>query len=134
MPYKLTIEDVTVGTRGTRVEFYLHQRDAEARAHAVIIEATPFLPVRTILRPNGAIRFFQYFGTRVVTIEPIEARHVPAAPAVFVGWQPTWPPGQPPLALWNLTAALPDHPVGSTVVTSTLEAAGYRVQEPAYGD
>jgi hypothetical protein len=51
------------------------------------------------------------------------------APATFVGWQEQLP-GQPPLALWNLTAPIPGHPTDSTVVTQTLREAGYTVEEP----
>jgi hypothetical protein len=51
-------------------------------------------------------------------------------PAVFLAWQEAAWPGEPPWALWNLTAAIPGHPAGSTVVTRTLERAGYAVEEP----
>lgn len=51
-------------------------------------------------------------------------------PAVFYGWQETLP-GCAPLALWRLTAPVLGHPTGSTVVTETLQVAGYQVHEPA---
>jgi hypothetical protein len=53
------------------------------------------------------------------------------APAVFLGWQEV--PNGPPLALWNLTAPIPGYSVHSTVVSATLRAAGYRVEDPAPG-
>lgn len=55
----------------------------------------------------------------------------PMAPAVFIGWQEGLPatdshPGVPTIALYNLTAAVGRHPVGSTVSGRTLERHGFR--------
>ena len=49
-------------------------------------------------------------------------------PATFLGWQHF--PGQPSLALWQLTADIPGHPQSSTVTSTTLRDAGYIVEEP----
>lgn len=50
----------------------------------------------------------------------------PQAPAVFVGTQDGCGVF-PSFALYNLTAEIPGHPVGSTVSAETLTAAGYAV-------
>jgi hypothetical protein len=55
----------------------------------------------------------------------------PVAPAIWCGWQPNLD-GLPPYALWNLTQDIPGHCAGSTVVSRTLERAGYIVEEPPY--
>lgn len=47
------------------------------------------------------------------------------APARWLGWQPML--GQPAIALYNLTAEIPGHPVDSTVSQDTLERAGFVV-------
>ncbi len=44
------------------------------------------------------------------------------APVTWLGWQETL---EEPLALWNLTAEIPGHPVGSSVSSQTLLAAGF---------
>ena len=56
------------------------------------------------------------------------------APATYLGYQEGLPafggrPAVPGLKLWNLTAAVGEHPEGSTVSTQTLHAHGY--QTPA---
>ena len=48
----------------------------------------------------------------------------PLAPATFLGVQEGWG-SLPPIELWNLTADLEGHPVGSTVSRETIEALGY---------
>lgn len=60
---------------------------------------------------------------------PDAAREDPDRPALFparwLGWQPML--GQPAIALYNLTAEIPGHPVDSTVSQDTLERAGFVV-------
>lgn len=53
-----------------------------------------------------------------------------SAPAVFIGYQEGLPATDtrdavPGFALYNLTADIPGHPVGSTVSADTLRAAGF---------
>lgn len=48
------------------------------------------------------------------------------APVSFAGWQQT---RRGPVALWHLTAEIPGHPVGSTLMQGTLEREGYAVPE-----
>lgn len=50
-----------------------------------------------------------------------------SAPAQFLGYQEC--PDAHPVALWNLTDDLPNHPCGSTVTSRTLREAGYHVEE-----
>jgi hypothetical protein len=50
----------------------------------------------------------------------------PAAPAVFFGIQ-KWDGLFPDTALFNLTADVAGHPVGSTVSAQTLERLGFAV-------
>ena len=49
--------------------------------------------------------------------------------AEFLGWQER-PHNQRPYALWNLRIDIPGHCAGSTVITATLERAGYHMIEP----
>lgn len=56
----------------------------------------------------------------------------PLAPAKFIGWMEGLPAAQgypeiPSTELYNLTAAVGDHPVDSTVSRQTLERHGFRL-------
>lgn len=70
------------------------------------------------------------------TVQPEVSVHEPRTPvgperpvpATFLGWQER--PGREPMALYNLTAAIPGHPVESTVSAETLRAAGLEPPEP----
>lgn len=53
-------------------------------------------------------------------------RETMIAPAVYLGVQQV---EGGTVTLWNLTADIPGHPVGSTVSDLTLRALGYEVPE-----
>jgi len=55
------------------------------------------------------------------------------APVQWTGFQERFKPGLPPLELWTLTEAIPDHPAGSTVTRQTLESKGFVVPPPPGG-
>lgn len=62
-----------------------------------------------------------------VAMQPPQAEAPgPLAPAIFLGLQPG-AGAIPDFALYNLTAAIPGHPAGSTVSEHTLRSRGYSV-------
>lgn len=74
-------------------------------------------------------------GTVAIIIfrdSPKSAPQPPVAPATFQGYlRRDHRQGlEQPLELWTLTAAIPGHPVNSTVSRQTLEQAGYAVPLP----
>lgn len=70
-------------------------------------------------------------SSTLAPLAPVEEQNgLPAirlAPAEFIGHQ-RGVEGWPPLELWNLTADIPGHCVGSTVSRQTLLKAGFVVR------
>ncbi len=69
-------------------------------------------------------------GLGAVPVADVGRGEARLAPVRWLGWQRGLP-GAEPVALWNLTADIAGHPVGSTVGEAELRAAGLEVPPPA---